>query len=223
MNEKQVLLWELTREEYKKHIEKGEFSTAIIPAGSTEQHLHHLAMGTDFLAAQYLAEQAALNLFPEVCVSTPVSIGISEHWMEHKGTLTLRPEVFVEILSDICRSLQRGGAERILILNGHGGNRRAIESFISEKGPDIGIPIRFESYWNLIPLDEIKGVLDTGMAPGHAQEFETSLAMVMFPHRVRENDIQESEARQADREKGKRMLDLTIEGIVRVLEEMRDG
>ena len=51
----------------------------------------------DTLHASYMAEMAAKDLLPHVVVATPVSIGVSEHWMEHIGTLTVRPEIFCEM------------------------------------------------------------------------------------------------------------------------------
>ena len=54
----------------------------------------HLAMYHDTQSAVYVSKLAAEKLYPNVVVTTPLAIGVSEHWMDHKGTLTLRPEVF---------------------------------------------------------------------------------------------------------------------------------
>ena len=51
-----------------------------------------------------------------------MALGVSEHWMDHKGTLTLRPEIFGEVLFDVCESVARHGIRHILIVNGHAGN-----------------------------------------------------------------------------------------------------
>jgi creatinine amidohydrolase/Fe(II)-dependent formamide hydrolase-like protein len=47
----------------------------------------------DTVSAIHLARQVALNLYPNVVVTTPLAIGISEHWMDHKGTLEFGPFV----------------------------------------------------------------------------------------------------------------------------------
>ena len=54
-------------------------------------------------SAVHVSKLAAQKLFPEVVVTTPLAIGVSEHWMDHKGTLTLRAEVFGQVLFDVGR------------------------------------------------------------------------------------------------------------------------
>ena len=78
----EVRLWKLTRRHVRERLEQGLIKGAILPTGSTEQHNEHLAMEHDTASAAYVAHQAALQLYPQVVVATPLSIGISEHWME---------------------------------------------------------------------------------------------------------------------------------------------
>lgn len=79
-------------------------------------------MEHDTASAYHLSWQAALDLYPKVVLATPMAVGISEHWMEFHGTLSLRLDTFVAQAFDICESLKRHGIERILIMNGHAGN-----------------------------------------------------------------------------------------------------
>jgi creatinine amidohydrolase len=69
-----------------------------------------------------VSQNAALQLYPQEVVATAVGVGISPHWMERKGTLTLRPETFLALVFDICDSLGTHGVKNILIVNGHDGN-----------------------------------------------------------------------------------------------------
>ena len=116
---KSVLLWENQRRYVREAIDAGTLKGAIIPTGSTEQHNEHLAMYHDTQSAVYVSKLAAEKLFPQVIVTTPLAIGVSEHWMDHKGTLTLRAEVFGEVLYDVADSMRRHGIDNILIVNGH--------------------------------------------------------------------------------------------------------
>ena len=118
---KSVLLWENQRRYVREAIDAGTLKGAIIPTGSTEQHNEHLAMYHDTQSAVYVSKLAAEKLFPQVIVTTPLAIGVSEHWMDHKGTLTLRAEVFGEVLYDVADSMRRHGIDNILIVNGHAG------------------------------------------------------------------------------------------------------
>ena len=86
---KSVLLWENQRRYIREAIDAGELKGAIVPTGSTEQHNEHLAMIHDTASASHVSELAAEKLRPQVIVTTPLAIGVSEHWMDHKGTLTL--------------------------------------------------------------------------------------------------------------------------------------
>ena len=119
---RKVLLWESTRKEFREAVEGNTLKAMIVPTGSTEQHNEHLAMIQDTASVTLVAQQAALALFPQVMVATPVPVGISPHWMDRKGTLTLRKETFLAVVYEICESLKTHGITRILILNGHGGN-----------------------------------------------------------------------------------------------------
>src|SRR5712692_573587 len=114
-----VFLWEMTRRQAREGIDSGRIRAAVVPLGSTEQHNEHLHMIHDTASALLVAERAARALYPAVIVATPLAIGVSEHWMDHKGTLTTRPEIFAELLFDVCDSLRRAGITRLLALNGH--------------------------------------------------------------------------------------------------------
>ena len=160
----------------------------IVPTGSTEQHNEHLAMINDTASVTLVAQQAALSLFPQVMVATPVPVGISPHWMDRKGTLTLRRETFLAVVFEICESLKTHGVKRILILNGHGGNVAPLRESLDDFRKRLGINLRVHSYWDAYSRtrEEVHG---ERQAPGHAGEFETSFAMAAFPERVRWEDV----------------------------------
>ena len=119
---RKVLLYECTRREIRERLADGSLKAAIVPTSSTEQHNEHLAMNLDAAAALLIAQTAALQLYPRAIVTTPVNVGVSQHWMNRKGTLTLRKETFQAVVYDICDSLRIHGFTTILVVNGHGGN-----------------------------------------------------------------------------------------------------
>ena len=191
VNPRKVLLWESTRKEIRESLESGLLKAAIVPTGSTEQHNEHLAMIQDTASAVLIAQQAALQLYPEVIISTPVPVGISPYWMERKGTLTLRPETFLAMVFDICDSLRTHGFKTILIVNGHGGNDKPLKAYLPELRSKLGINIDACSYWEAYfaseaSRQEVKKIMQSGLdkVPGHSAEFETSFALAAFPERV---------------------------------------
>jgi creatinine amidohydrolase len=184
--ERKVLLYECTRKEVREALERGSLKAAIVPTGSTEQHNEHLAMIHDTASALLVSQKAALQLYPQVIVTTPVSVGISPHWMERKGTLTLRPETFLSVVFDICESLKIHGLKTILILNGHGGNDKPLKAGVPAWREKLGIQIEACSYWEAYSQENAAPHMTSGFAmiPGHSAEFETSFALAAFPERV---------------------------------------
>src|SRR5262245_65507885 len=98
VNPRKVLLWESTRKEFRELLEGGSLKAVIVPTGSTEQHNEHLAMINDTASVTLIAQQAALLVYPQVTVATPVPIGISPHRMDRKGTLSLKKETFPQVV-----------------------------------------------------------------------------------------------------------------------------
>lgn len=223
--ERRVFVGDHTRKEFREKIEAGTIEAAIVPTAATEQHNEHMEMIHDTLHATWMAEQAALRLFPRVVVTSPVSIGVSEHWMAHIGTLTVRPEIFCEYVFDVCHSMVRAGVRNVLILNGHGGNvkplMRRIYEFRDRLGADVNL--RFQSYWDVYDSALVQQTMENGRLPGHADEYETSTMMVLAPERVHADDIDNEAAALATREKGEALLEPAISGVSRVLEQMLAG
>ena len=184
VNPRKVLLWESTRKEFREALEGGVLKAIILPTGSTEQHNEHLAMINDTASVTLVAQQAALRLYPQVMVATPVPVGISPHWMDRKGTLTLKKETFLAVVYEICESLKTHGVETILVLNGHGGNVGPLHEAVPDFARQLAINIQTSSYWDAYKPEIIKKYMTSGKAPGHAGEFETSFAMAAFPQRI---------------------------------------
>jgi creatinine amidohydrolase len=193
---RKVLLWESTRKEIREALEGGRLKAAIVPTGSTEQHNEHLAMIQDTASALLIAQQAALQLYPQVIVATPVPVGISPYWMERKGTLTLRPETFLAMVFDICDSLRQHGIKTIFIVNGHGGNAEPLKTHVAEFRSKLGVTIDACSYWEAYSSSEeikaeVNKIMQGGLekVPGHSGEFETSFALAAFPERVHREGV----------------------------------
>lgn len=220
MKAEEVCLWEMTRKEFREAIESDRIKAAIVPIGSSEQHHEHLAMIHDTATVLHIAKAAARRLFPSVVVSTPVPVGVSEHWMEHKGTLTVAPEIFAQFVGDVCDSLKRAGLKNILILNGHGGNVGPISQNMDTLRQRLDTNITFHSYWDSYPNELIETILTSKHAPGHAGEFETAIGLTLFPERVRTEEIVYEEAQYATAEKGRIMTEAAVEGVADWLRTM---
>ena len=132
---------ELYDPEFRKLI-KSKKLTAIIPVGSIEQHGAHLPISTDSdivtEIASRLAKKCGFIVFPTI------SYGVSS---EHKPlfNLSLKENDLRRILENIIGSLGENHIKKIIILNGHHGNLRAIE-----KVSVVGQNISKMSYWHFM-------------------------------------------------------------------------
>jgi len=242
LNPRKVLLWESTRREFREALEGGTLKAMIVPTGSTEQHNEHLAMINDTASVTLVAQQAALLVYPQVMVATPVSVGISPHWMDRKGTLSLRRETFLAVVFDICESLKTHGVKTILILNGHGGNAKPLAEAAPGFRQKLGINVQAANYWDAYTPEIIKKYMESNKAPAHAAEFETSFAMAAFPERIhwegvdyakakarlnikspesaKDDELFHQEAKLAATWKGEAMIKIAVEWVAGRLREM---
>lgn len=229
MSDQQVCVEKMTRREFREAFEAGHFRTCIVPTGAVEQHLEHLAMEHDIRSVTMIAEEVARRLHPGVVVATPMNVGISEHHMIHKGSLTAKPGSWLAVLFDAIETMVRHGCTNVLVLNGHGGNEAPVYGMLRQwqlyfQRDHPGINLQFHSYWNL-SREEAEEISLTGV-PGHAQEYETSIALHLFPENVRHEAMQDQEDRlplEATAEKGEQLYELAVGKTVEFLQEMIEG
>ena len=230
-DERNVLLRKLTRREFRQRMQRDELKACIIPVAAIEQHLEHLAMEHDWRSATYVATQVARALSPHVLVAEGIMAGISEHHMTHPGTLTLRPGTFLAVVNDLIRSVVHAGFRNVLVLNGHGGNIVPCEAVWDQFVREFQVNLEFVSYWDVLTQQDGVELLHGGSRipddlPGHAQEFETAVALALFPENVRRDPLSD----QADKtptlataEQGSEFLKRVISRLTDHLQAMIDG
>ena len=161
----------------------------VVPVGSHEQHSHHLELQNDigltYEVAKKIVEKAKSSL--RILVAPRVPYGLSEHHMHFPGTITLSPETFIGLISDICSSLARHGARNIVLLNGHGGNDHALWVAATELQRKLSCNILVIDWWRFTRDLEAKEARSEFW--GHACEIETSMAMYLLPETVRTDRI----------------------------------
>ena len=223
-------LGKLTRREFRQRMDQGSLKACIIPVAATEQHLEHLAMEHDWHSVQLIANHTAQQLSPNVIVAEGLMVGISEHHMNHKGSLSLRPGTFLAVLNDLIRSMHLAGFGNILVLNGHGGNIVPCQSNWDQFVREFKCNLQFLSYWDVLTQDDANLLTyDQRMPqdlPGHAQEFETALALACFPENVRQdalNDQADTSPGFATKEIGELMLERIVSRLTAHMKAMIAG
>lgn len=166
-------LSELTRMEAAERGRAG--ALCVLPVGSLEQHGEHLPVGTDSLLVETVAVRAAGLARTDVVVAPTVWTGLSPHHVRLGVTVTLEPELLLELTRQIVRCLRRW-FRNVVIVNGHGGNRGWLGALaLTEDCP-------FVNYWDLVEpslLGELFAV-DLGSI-GHAGQAETSAMLAVAP------------------------------------------
>lgn len=164
---------------------------ALLPVGSTEQHGPHAPLGTDFLNAQTITEAVtdadALDA-EEVIVAPPIPVGVSEEHRQFTGTLWVSPDTFRAYVRDVVSSLASHGWDRIIVVNGHGGNVPAlgeVTAAISRHDDAYAVPF---TWFDAIAVDDM----------GHAGPVETAFLRHTDPDLVREDRIDDARAGAAD-------------------------
>jgi creatinine amidohydrolase len=244
--EQRILLHKHSRREFRQRMQSGELKACIIPVAATEQHLEHLSMEHDWRSVMHIATEVAARMQPAVIVAPAMNIGISEHHMQHIGTLSALPGSWLGVLFDAIRSMHHAGFNQIIVLNGHGGNvapclgiwgqfqqrlafsspHPAAEISASQPGQQRQPNLHFVSYWDLLPKEIAEATLKTRRWPGHAQEFETAFALAAFPENVRHDamrDQPDQEPLAATAEAGQRLIDAIVVEVARYIEGMIDG
>ena len=224
-------LHKFTRKEFREAREAGKFDVAIVATGSIEQHLEHLAFEQDIASSTRVAEMVAERLYPNVTLAVPINVGIAEHHMHSVGSLTVKPSTWLAVVFDTIETLVRHGFKKVLVLNGHGGNRRPVYGVMSQwqmylEREHGEVDVRFHNYWDVLSHEIVNAIQSAPGFPSHAREFETSMAMHLFPENVRIDDQRNSEdggTVSATADKGRQLAEATVNGVVDLVEAMIAG
>ena len=157
-------------------------NVALLPWGATEAHNFHMPHGTDVLEAVSLAERAAdlaaaAGARPIVLPAIP--FGNNAQQQDQVATVHLSTGTALAILRDVTASLSRQGIDRLVIVNGHGGND--FKPLVRDCQLSSGVTILVVDFWRLCP-----GVLAEQFDdPGdHAGQLETALLLHLRPEWV---------------------------------------
>lgn len=159
------------------------YHLAILPWGSTEPHNYHLPYCTDMLCAQAVAfdaaERAAKNgvncmVFPGIPLGSQNPGQVELPFCIHASQRTQ-----ISVLEDIVFSLKKQNINKLLIMNGHGGNVfKGMIRDITVNDPNFIITVC--SWFSFIPRkDFFEESFDD-----HAGEQETSVIMHYYPELV---------------------------------------
>src|SRR3984957_9413782 len=121
---------ELVASDFPKALEKSS-KTCILPIGILEKHGPHSPIGTDLI---HVREWAAHAVKEEYAVVFPdYFYGQINEARHQPGSFALPSRVVWDLLEATCDEIARNGFDKIVIINGHGGNPELIRYFIQKR------------------------------------------------------------------------------------------
>jgi creatinine amidohydrolase len=167
-------------------------AVVVAPIAACEQHSRHLPTSTDTVLVTGVADGVERRLPREVLLLPTLWLGASSHHLRFGATLSAEVDTHVAVLCDLLVPLLEDGYQRLLVLNGHGGNIDTMQVALRRLRPRY--PQRVlsaASYWDLAEKELAALAEGPRKVMGHACEFETSMMLALRPELVRREEIQD--------------------------------
>lgn len=177
---------ELTADDWPKALERSK-QTCILPIGILEKHGPHAPLGSDLI---HVREWAARVTKKEYAVVFPdFFYGQINEARHQPGTFSLPSRLVLELLDSTCAEIARNGFQKIVIINGHGGNPNMIRYFVQtqlERRRNYAV-FFFEPPQDSAYSAQLRSMHRSDMATDqHAGERETSTLLYLRPDLVKQ-------------------------------------
>ncbi len=168
---------------------RDESGVCIVPLGCLERHSDHLPLGTDSLLAHKLAclaaEKEPALVFPAQDYMMVASAAAQP------GAVVFDAKLSMQILERLFEEISRNGFKKIILYNFHGGNRNItpllLQNHLARQTLDYMLYMpKFD--WEVEDVFEAYCESQFG---GHADEWETSLMLYLFPDLVKMTKVPE--------------------------------
>ncbi|MGK7295701.1 MAG: creatininase family protein, partial [Candidatus Wenzhouxiangella sp. M2_3B_020] len=172
---------------------------AVMALGAIEQHGPHLPLDTDTVIAEELLAAALSRLDPatEVLALPTQAVGASDEHASFPGTLSLDARSFAGVLEAVGAGVARAGIRRLVWINGHGGNRAAMDVAALALRRRYGMLVVKCTYTRL-GLPDGADEHDDVARGFHGGWLETALMHRLAPERVRTDALENFSARHID-------------------------
>ncbi len=148
-------------------------TSVLLPIGSIEQHGPMGLIGTDAICAEEVALAAA-----ELCdgiVAPPLCYAPAPFNTSFPGTVSITPELFQQLLFQVCGGLLAQGFQGVFIVNGHGANLEPAEAAASELSDGA---VHIQSCWDPAPIAQLRFELFGEWEGMHATPSEIAITQV---------------------------------------------
>ena len=156
----------MKRQGYWKDLSRLDFAAldaaatiAILPTGSIEQHGPHLPVSVDSDLTEETLRRCLEHLDPSlsVLIMPTISVGKSLEHANHPGTISLGTETFTRVVMEYGASVARAGIRKLVLCNGHGGNRAPLGNALRDLRVEHGLITVLCSWSSFFDASEIVG------------------------------------------------------------------
>jgi creatinine amidohydrolase len=151
----------------------------LVPVGTIEAH-GIIPLGTDVIIPEAMAGRIAEDI--NALIAPTVPYGITRSLVGYPGTVSIRPDVFQAYMADLFESLVRTGFRKVVVINGHGGQRDELKDALFAVSKATGAKTLFIDWW--YETDEIRQ-RTLEREGGHAAADETACIMAVDPSLVK--------------------------------------
>ena len=162
-------------------------ATLVWPFGACEQHGPHLPLITDALFADRILDAVLNRLDKDQPIwRLPVqSLGYSPEHTDFSGTLSLPPDLLIQLVESIGAQVAEMGFRRLLLFNAHGGQIALLQVAarqLRRRCPSLAVLPCF--LWSGVPgLSSLLPAMEIEQGL-HAGQAETSLMLHLAPDLV---------------------------------------
>ncbi|UFS99114.1 creatininase family protein [Nocardia huaxiensis] len=155
---------------------------AVLPVGSFEQHGGFHPLITDTVIASAIADRIAgdysLFLLP------PITFSCSHEHTAFAGTVSISASTLIAMIQDIANSLTASGVDKLVIVNGHGGNY-VLQNVVQEANAGNPTMTLFPGRTDWDAARGEAAMQTNGHEDMHAGELETSILLHVAPQMLR--------------------------------------
>jgi creatinine amidohydrolase len=220
-------------------------AVVVIALGAeSKEHGPHLTLGNDFLMARYFERRVLAAA--DVVFAPPINYSYYPAFVDYAGATSLRLETARDLVVDVCRGLAHFGPRRFYVINTGVSTLKALEPAAETLAHD-GILLRYTNVLEVAKSAEQAVSKQEGGT--HADEIETSIMLYVAPDSVRMERARKDyhprlgpgpftrdpnattgvysptgawgDPTLATREKGKRVTEAMLAGMLREIEELR--
>ncbi|MEU6353135.1 creatininase family protein [Streptomyces sp. NPDC047072] len=157
-------------------------SVLVLPIGSTEQHGPHLPLNTDTVIADRFAQMLVGRYgdHHDLWALPALPYGLSPEHAWAAGAVSLNIATFSSLVDTVVgQYVSATAARRLLIVNGHGGNRGVLETLAHELQQTHAIVVCV-----IHPVSLAPEATDSELPEIHAGVRETSMMLALAPDTV---------------------------------------